>query len=271
MPELPEVETTRRGITPHIEGRTITDVIVRQAKLRWAVPANLKQLLKGQVINKVSRRAKYLLLATANGTLILHLGMSGSLRIVAPETLPEKHDHVDIVLDNGQCLRLRDPRRFGAVLWTCEHPQLHALLRELGPEPLEAEFTADYLFSRSRKRKQSIKQLLMDSHIVVGVGNIYANESLFLAGIRPGTAAGRLTRARIERLVQCVRDVLNAAIKQGGTTLRDFTASDGKPGYFKQQLYVYGRAGEACRVCGTTIKLIKQGQRATYYCPQCQR
>jgi formamidopyrimidine-DNA glycosylase len=270
MPELPEVETTRRGITPHLEGQTIADVIVRQPKLRWDVPRNLKQLLTGQVITGVTRRAKYLLLTTGNGTLILHLGMSGSLRVTTPQTPPEKHDHVDIILGNGQCLRLRDPRRFGAVLWTSDDPNNHALLRQLGPEPLEADFNVDYLYTRSRKRKQSIKQLLMDSHIVVGVGNIYASEALFQAGIRPGIAAGRVSRHQIERLVQSIREVLKAAIHQGGTTLRDFTASDGKPGYFQQQLYVYGRAGESCRVCDTPIKLIKQGQRATYYCPHCQ-
>ena len=228
-------------------------------------------MLRGQTIQQVSRRAKYLLLTTAKGTLILHLGMSGSLRITSPDTPAQKHDHVDIVLGNGQCLRLRDPRRFGAVLWTCDNPQQHALLKQLGPEPLADEFTGEYLFARTRKRKQSIKQLLMDSHIVVGVGNIYANEALFMAGIRPGTAAGRLTRSKTQHLVQCIRQVLDAAIRQGGTTLRDFTASDGKPGYFQQQLAVYGRAGEPCQVCGTAIKLIKQGQRATYYCPHCQR
>ena len=271
MPELPEVETTRRGITPHLKGQRVTKVIVRQPMLRWPVPHNLAQLLAGQIITDVTRRGKYLLLQTAKGTLILHLGMSGSLRIINSKTAPEKHDHVDIVIGNNKCLRLRDPRRFGAVLWTSDDPVQHELLRKLGPEPLSDDFTAEYLFDRSRKRKQSIKQFIMDSHMVVGVGNIYANEALFLAGIRPGTAAGRLTRNRVEQLVQHIREVLEAAIKQGGTTLRDFTASDGKPGYFQQQLYVYGRGNEACRICSTPIKLMRQGQRATYYCPQCQR
>jgi len=270
MPELPEVETTRRGIAPLLEGHYIRNVIVRNPRLRWPVPDDLTQQLKDQVITKVTRRAKYLLLHSATGTLIIHLGMSGSLRLIDSNITPEKHDHVDFVLDNGKCLRLRDPRRFGAVLWTSDSTEQHVLLRMLGPEPLSEEFSSEYLYARTRKRKQSIKQLIMDSHIVVGVGNIYANEALFLAGIRPGTAAGRLTRARIQQLVQSIRQVLEAAIQQGGTTLRDFTASDGKPGYFKQQLYVYGRGGEPCYRCGTTIRLIRQGQRATCYCPDCQ-
>lgn len=270
MPELPEVETTRRGITKHITGQTVTDVIVRQYQLRWPIPRNIKQLLKGATINSVLRRGKYLLLTTDKGTLLVHLGMSGSLRITDPSTLPEKHDHFELVFSSGVCLRLRDPRRFGAVLWTKGDPGQHKLLVNLGPEPLTDDFTTDYLFNKTRKRKQAIKQFIMDSHVVVGVGNIYASEALFLAGIRPGMAAGRVTRARAGLLVDAVKQVLQAAIKQGGTTLRDFTASDGQPGYFKQQLNVYGRGGEPCLRCGTAIRLIRQGQRASYYCPVCQ-
>ena len=270
MPELPEVETTCRGITPHVQGQLVGQVIVREARLRWPVPPRLKSALPGQRIEKIFRRAKYLILQTPNGHLILHLGMSGSLRIVDANLVPDKHDHVDIVLATGKALRLRDPRRFGAVLWTTRPLEQHALLNALGPEPLSREFDGDYLFHRSRARKVNIKSFIMDSKIVVGVGNIYANEALFLAGIRPGIAAGRITRSRYQLLAEIIKSVLQKAIKAGGTTLRDFTNGEGKPGYFKQQLNVYGRAGEPCTVCATPIKLIQQGQRATYYCTQCQ-
>lgn len=271
MPELPEVETTRRGIEPHLLGQRVTDVVVRNRQLRWPVPAGLKATLAGQKVHAVERRAKYLLLRMESGTLILHLGMSGSLRIVPLGTAADKHDHVDIVFANKQILRLRDPRRFGAVLWTRADPAQHKLLQHLGPEPLETDFDGDYLYHRSRKRKQAIKTFIMDSRIVVGVGNIYASEALFLAGIHPATAAGRISQPRYARLTESIRQVLQAAIAQGGTTLRDFTSSDGKPGYFAQSLHVYGRADEACAECGSTIRQIQQGQRSTWYCPRCQR
>jgi len=271
MPELPEVETTRRGIEPHIRKRSVRDVIVRQGKLRWPVPRGLKQKLVGHKIEKVERRAKYLLLHFDHGTLILHLGMSGSLRIVKADTPSGKHDHFDLVFDSGKALRLTDPRRFGAVLWTADETENHELLRTLGPEPLSDAFNADYLFQRSRGRKAAIKPFIMDGKVVVGVGNIYASESLFLARINPRTAAGKISRERFVRLVEAIKEVLQEAIKQGGTTLRDFVGGDGKPGYFAQQLNVYGREGEPCPVCGKPIRQIVLGQRASYYCPQCQK
>lgn len=270
MPELPEVETTRKGILPHLLNHRIQGVTVRNRQLRWPVPRQLEKQFQGQTITAVERRAKYLLIRTANGTLILHLGMSGSLRILPEGTSPQVHDHLDIVLDNGMLLRLRDPRRFGAALWTRADPLSHPRLQGLGPEPLGNDFNVDYLAEKCRGRKQSIKQLIMDSHIVVGVGNIYASEALFLAGIHPACAAGKISHARLAKLVEAVRDVLAQAIREGGTTLRDFQQSDGTPGYFKQSLNVYGRAGEACNRCGRMIKQVKQGQRSTYYCPGCQ-
>lgn len=271
MPELPEVETTRRGIEPHIKDKQVVDVIVRQPKLRWPVPRGLRQKLSGHSIQRVERRAKYLLLGFDHGTLILHLGMSGSLRIVPATDKPGKHDHVDIVIDNDTALRLTDPRRFGAVLWTTKDPIQHELLASLGPEPLSETFTGDYLFQRSRGRKSTIKQFIMDGKVVVGVGNIYASESLFLAGINPKREAGKVSRERYEKLVTAIKQVLAAAIKQGGTTLRDFVGGDGKPGYFSQQLNVYGREGESCHSCGKEVKQIVLGQRSTYYCPHCQK
>jgi len=271
MPELPEVETTRRGIAPHVTGRVVRAVVVRDARLRWPVPtARLQRELVGQRIDDVTRRGKYLLLTTNAGALILHLGMSGSLRLVNCGEPPLKHDHVDIGLDGGQCLRLRDPRRFGAVLWTTRSADKHSLLKSLGPEPLGEGFDGDYLHQRSRGRRVAIKAFIMDSKVVVGVGNIYANEALFLAGIHPSTAAGRVSRARYGQLAAAIKQVLHEAIGQGGTTLRDFVNGEGKPGYFQQRLNVYGRAGEACPRCGGAIHLIRQGQRATYFCPQCQ-
>lgn len=270
MPELPEVETTRRGIEPHLSGQTILKVIVRDHRLRWPVEKALETRLPGQRVISITRRGKYLLLNTAAGTLMIHLGMSGSLRILPCDTTALKHDHVDIVFGERQCLRLRDPRRFGAVLWTTADPFQHELLKNLGPEPLSEEFNDGYLYAVSRKRKVAIKQFIMDSHIVVGVGNIYANEALFMAGIRPSVAAGRISKPRCGKLAEAIKTVLSKAIQQGGTTLRDFTASDGNPGYFQQQLNVYGRGGEPCTQCGTVIKSVQQGQRATYYCPHCQ-
>lgn len=271
MPELPEVETTRRGIEPHVVGKTVRSVVLRQRSLRWPIPARITKVLPGQIIEEVSRRGKYLFLRTAVGSVIIHLGMSGSLRVTNKNEPAEKHDHVDFVFTDDCVLRLHDPRRFGAVLWTARSPLQHKLIASLGPEPLSDEFNVDYLFQRSRKRKQAIKPFIMDSKIVVGVGNIYASEALFRAGIRPTVAAGRVSRARYQRLVQAIKDVLAAAIKSGGTTLRDFTNGEGKPGYFQQSLQVYGRAGEVCHVCGATIKQIQQAQRASYCCPHCQR
>lgn len=271
MPELPEVETTRRGIAPHIQHRKVSDVIVRQHQLRWPVPRGLKTRLAGHTIRSVTRRAKYLLLGFDNGTLILHLGMSGSLRLVSAGDEAGKHDHVDIVLDSGMALRLTDPRRFGAVLWSPGHPHEHQLIAHLGPEPLSDSFNGDYLFQRSRGRKSSIKQFIMDGKVVVGVGNIYASESLFIAGINPRRAAGKISRERMEKLAEAIKAVLSAAIAQGGTTLRDFVGGDGKPGYFAQQLNVYAREGQSCPGCGQAVKQIVQGQRSSYYCPRCQR
>jgi formamidopyrimidine-DNA glycosylase len=271
MPELPEVETTRRGITPHLQNQIIEDVIVRQRQLRWPVPRNLKTMLHGQSIEQIDRRGKYLLLKTANGTLIMHLGMSGSLRVLPCNTPAQKHDHLDLVLHNGQCLRFRDPRRFGTVLWTREDPLHHKLLKQLGPEPLSGQLSGEYLWQRSRGRKLTIKQFIMDSKIVVGVGNIYANEALFLAGIHPRRQAGRISRERYALLAKAIKQVLRAAIKQGGTTLRDFTASNGEPGYFRLKLRVYERAGQPCTHCGNPIKHTVIGQRSSYYCSQCQK
>jgi len=271
MPELPEVETTRQGIAPHLIGQTVVQVVVRERRLRWPIPFELEHDLPGQTIHQVQRRAKYLLLPTATGTVLLHLGMSGSLRIV-PATLPaRKHDHVDILLAGGVCLRLTDPRRFGAMLWTTEAPEQHPLLRHLGPEPLGDAFTADYLHAQARNRTTAVKSFIMDGRIVVGVGNIYANEALFLAGINPQRAAGRIALVRYATLVTSIRQVLSDAIRQGGTTLRDYVGGSGDPGYFKQQLCVYDRAHLPCRRCGTPIRLRRLGQRATYDCPRCQR
>ncbi|HHJ80920.1 MAG TPA: bifunctional DNA-formamidopyrimidine glycosylase/DNA-(apurinic or apyrimidinic site) lyase [Candidatus Tenderia electrophaga] len=271
MPELPEVETTRRGIAPHVEGKVVVELVLRRRKLRYPVPQTLLVDLPGQVIDKVERRGKYLLLRAERGTVMVHLGMSGSLRLVAADVPAEKHDHVDIVFDGGMALRLHDPRRFGSVLWLEGDPFEHKLLLKLGPEPLSEAFDAAYLYQRSRKRKQAIKQFVMDSHTVVGVGNIYASEALFGAGIRPQLAAGRLSRQRCELLVTEIKNVLTQAIEQGGTTLRDFVDGNGKPGYFQQQLRVYGREAEACSQCGAAIKMLRLGQRASYYCPSCQR
>ncbi len=271
MPELPEVETTRRGIEPHLLEQPITKVIVRNRKLRWPVPSQLPTELRQQTIHAVKRRGKYLLLSFDKGSLIIHLGMSGSLRILPIDSPPEKHDHVELQLASGQCLRLRDPRRFGAVLWTRRDPLKHKLLATLGPEPLLAEFNGDYLYTRSRGRKQAIKSFIMDSKVVVGVGNIYASEALFLAAIHPQRAAGRISEKRYHQLSVAIKKVLTAAIRQGGTTLRDFTHSDGAPGYFKQQLNVYGRAEEVCPNCAQPIRQLKIAQRASYYCPRCQK
>ena len=271
MPELPEVETTCKGISPHLTNKTISKIIIRQPKLRWPIPSKIKSLLPDIKIQSVTRRAKYILIKTKLGTLILHLGMSGSLRIIKSTTPPDKHDHFDLALKNGFCLRFHDPRRFGCILWTEDDPFSHKLLNQLGPEPLSDNFTADLLHKQSRNRKINIKQFIMNGHIVVGVGNIYASESLFLAGIHPRKAANTVSLIRYKKLVSSIKKVLAAAIKQGGTTLKDFTQSDGKPGYFQQQLNVYGRKGEKCSVCKKPITHCVLGQRATYYCTQCQK
>lgn len=270
MPELPEVETTRQGIRPHLVSHRVSKVIIRQRQLRWPIPGSLDRALPGQTIQDVRRRGKYLLLATRAGTAILHLGMSGSLRIVEGTTPAATHDHVDIVLGNGRCLRLRDPRRFGALLWTTADPATHWLLSGLGPEPLGNDFDGDYLYRRAAGRRLAVKPFLMDSKVVVGVGNIYASEALFIAGIHPLRAAGRISRERYDRLASAVRKVLQASIDMGGTTLRDFSNGAGQPGYFKQSLRVYGRAGEPCMTCGRTLLERRIGQRSSVYCTSCQ-
>ena len=261
MPELPEVETTRRGVLPVACGRTVEGVEVRDRRLRWPVPRELAEQLPGARIEGIDRRGKYLLFRTDAGTLIAHLGMSGSLRVVRADDAPGRHDHVDIRLSGGNVLRYNDPRRFGCMLWTLDDPAEHELLRHLGPEPLEDGFDAGHLYRLSRGRRSAVKTFIMDSRVVVGVGNIYANEALFLAGIRPGRAAGRVSLPRYGRLVESIRAVLAAAVEQGGTTLRDFVGGDGRPGYFRQQLNVYDRAGEPCPGCGTELSQSRLGQR----------
>ena len=270
MPELPEVETTRRGISPHISGRCVSGVIVRNPNLRWPVSRRLAAELTGQIITAVERRAKYLLLRTGRGTAIIHLGMSGSLRIVDPESTPGKHDHVDILFQD-RALRLTDPRRFGSLHWTRRPPEEHRLLRDLGPEPLGPAFSGDYLYRVSRGRKVAVKQFIMNSHVVVGVGNIYANEALYMAGLNPRRAAGRISRQKYHLLDEVIREVLNDAITEGGTTLRDFVNGNGEPGYFRIKLNVYGKTGEPCVSCRARIREIRQGQRATFFCPVCQK
>jgi formamidopyrimidine-DNA glycosylase len=276
MPELPEVETSRRGIEPHLIKQTITDVVIRQHKLRWPIPKNLPVLATGQKIQKVCRRAKYIYLQLDNGYIIIHLGMSGSLRICTEETPIEKHDHIDICISTPRSkkikiLRLRDPRKFGCVLWTADDINQHKLIKSLGPEPLDDVFTAHFLHSKAKKRTCSIKSFIMNSHIVVGVGNIYASEALFKAGINPKRKAGSVSLARLEKLVDAIKITLKQSIEQGGTTLKDFTGEDGQPGYFAQKLLVYGRNNEDCTVCGKSIKQFTQQARSTYYCPNCQR
>ena len=270
MPELPEVETTRRGVEPFSAGQRITELRVRESRLRWPVPPDLPAILKGLEVQSVERRAKYLLFRTRKGTLLVHLGMSGSLRVMDPAAPPLKHDHIDLVFENGRCLRFNDPRRFGCFLWVTPG-EPHPLLSRLGPEPLSDAFDGDYLYRLSRGRKAPVKQFIMDGHVVVGVGNIYANEALFLSKILPHRAAGRISRARYQHLSHNIKQVLTSAITQGGTTLRDFVGGDGKPGYFAQQLFVYGRAGEPCKSCGTPLRERRLSQRSTVYCVACQR
>ncbi len=270
MPELPEVETTRRGIDPYLTGLQISDVVVRQSRLRWPIPVDLQSLLVGHCVESVERRAKYLLLKIGNGWLILHLGMSGSLRLVTANSKAGKHDHFDLCLQGGVVLRLTDPRRFGAVLWHQGDPGQHPLLMNLGPEPLGDRFDGERLYRLSRNRRQAVKLFIMDNRTVVGVGNIYANEALFEAGIDPRRAIGRISLERYRRLVLQIKIVLARAIEQGGTTLKDFVGSDGKPGYFQQQLQVYGRGGEKCHRCGEVLLKVTLGQRASVYCRRCQ-
>ncbi|MGQ0620300.1 MAG: bifunctional DNA-formamidopyrimidine glycosylase/DNA-(apurinic or apyrimidinic site) lyase [Panacagrimonas sp.] len=272
MPELPEVETLRRGIEPHVLGRRITRVVVRDRRLRWPIPPDLEATLAGRRIERAERRAKYLVLHLDNGDrLLIHLGMSGRIWVLEPGEPLVKHDHVDIELDSGRLLRFHDPRRFGAMLhWRAEEAG-HLLIDGLGPEPFAPEFDGEYLYLLSRGRSAAVKNFLMDGRVVVGAGNIYAAESLFRARIRPGRAAGRVTRREYHELVLRVREVLGEAIVQGGTTLRDFAGANGEAGYFQQDLYVYGRENEPCRTCGTRIRRSVIGQRSSFFCPGCQR
>ena len=268
MPELPEVETTRRGIEPYVRNQRIDAIELRETRLRWPISAEVTSL-SGRKILEVSRRGKYLIMQLDKGSLIWHLGMSGSMRILPIGTATQAHEHVELQLASGRALKFRDPRRFGALLYTESDPLQHPLLRDLGPEPLSDDFDADYLHRCCRQRNAAIKNVIMNSHIVVGVGNIYASEALYQAGIRPGRGARRVSKPRIARLVEAVRETLARAIESGGTTLQDFTQADGKPGYFRHALKVYGSTG-ACTICGTPIKQVVLGQRASYYCPQCQ-
>lgn len=269
MPELPEVETSRRGIAPWLEQQQVRKVTIRERRLRWPVPREIDRELPGKFIQSLSRRAKYLLFETSAGTLMLHLGMSGSVRIIDPAEPPGKHDHFDIEVGNGKAMRFRDPRRFGSLLWTAD-PSGHPLLAHLGPEPLSDDFDGAYLRQQATGRRVAIKPFIMNAAIVVGVGNIYASESLFLARIHPKRRADRISAERMAALAAAIKAVLNRAIAAGGTTLRDFHGSDGEPGYFRRQLDVYDRAGLPCRVCGTPITVAVIGQRSTYYCRRCQ-
>ena len=270
MPELPEVETTRRGVAPYCQGEVVSELVVRESRLRWPVPDQLPALLAGQQIETIDRRGKYLLFRVPVGALLVHLGMSGSLRVVDSQEPPGRHDHIDIRLLSGASLRYHDPRRFGSFLWQAPGEQ-HSLLSHLGPEPLSAEFDGDYLYQLSRRRPGPVKNFIMDGKVVVGVGNIYANEVLFLSGIHPRRPAGRISKTRYTLLADNIKQVLTSAIAQGGTTLRDFVGGDGKPGYFAQQLYVYGRGGDACKRCGGELREGRLGQRSTVFCGSCQR
>lgn len=270
MPELPEVETTLRGVSPYLVGRVVREVIVRDKRLRWPIPDSIHEL-EGQRIKAGTRRGKYMLFESAKGTLLLHLGMSGSLRIADPETPWKKHDHLALTTDRGKQIRLHDPRRFGAALFIEGDPQSHPLLCDLGPEPLSDDFTTAYLHSRCKQRSAPIKAVIMDSHVVVGVGNIYACEALFMAGIHPDKAACKVSKPRLTKLVTAIREVLAASIEMGGTTLRDFVNEKGEPGYFKQTLRAYDREGEPCLTCGIKVKRVVMSNRSTFYCPKCQR
>ena len=270
MPELPEVETTLRGIRPHLEGRQIRELKVRERRLRYPIAEGTEARLAGQRILGLRRRGKYLLLDLEEGSLLLHLGMSGSLRILPLTTPPGPHDHLDLVMEDGRCLRLRDPRRFGLFIWTAAPPEHHALIRDLGPEPLEGGFDGAYLHKRARNRQVAVKAFIMDAKVVVGVGNIYASESLFLAGIHPNRPAGQVRESQYALLATTIRTVLGESIAAGGTSLRDFVAEDGHPGYFARQLRVYGHEGQPCPHCGTDLRREKIGQRSSFFCPNCQ-
>ncbi len=269
MPELPEVEVSRMGIAPHLEGQTIKAIRIHQAQLRWPIPEDVHQAVGKKVLG-VARRAKYLLIHTEPGAIILHLGMSGNLRVLPRDVPLKKHDHVEIELATGAVLRLNDPRRFGACLWQAAGERL-AMIEKLGPEPLTDDFDAAYLHQKAKGKSQAVKQFIMDNDVVVGVGNIYANESLFKAGIHPKRAAGKVSLKRMQNLVPIIKDTLARAIEQGGTTLKDFAQTDGKPGYFKQELLVYGRKGEPCVTCKAPLKEIRLGQRSTVFCSHCQK
>ena len=271
MPELPEVVVTLRGVLPHIEGKLVSNVVVRNGNLRWPVPDNLFELLNGQSLKSARQRAKYMLFEFFDGHLMIHLGMSGNLKILPKGSPPEKHDHVDITFNNEAMLRYTDPRRFGSILWVKGNPEKHKLLQHLGPEPFASEFDAERLYSLSRKKITTVKQFIMDNKIVVGVGNIYANESLFLIGIRPKNSAGRVSLRSYKKLVGNIKEVLLKAIDRGGTTLQDFSGNKGKSGYFKQELFVYGRAGKLCLYCEALLKEVRLGQRSSVYCPCCQK
>ncbi|SEL50639.1 DNA-(apurinic or apyrimidinic site) lyase [Colwellia chukchiensis] len=269
MPELPEVEVCRLGITPHIIQQQVSHVLVRNSKLRWPIPEQVQSIV-GQTVNNIDRRSKYLLLRFSSGTLLLHLGMSGSVRILVQETPALKHDHFEITFANGKTLRLNDPRRFGAVLWLPQHQDQQGLLAKLGPEPLTDDFAYGHLYEKAKRRRVPIKTFLMDNHVVVGVGNIYANEALFMASIHPATPVSAISEKKFNQLTDIIKQVLAAAIAQGGTTLKDFTQADGKPGYFAQKLFVYGRAGEKCDGCQSVLAEIRQSNRSSVFCPQCQ-
>jgi formamidopyrimidine-DNA glycosylase len=270
MPELPEVETTRRGIEPHILDHSVKAVIVRQPKLRWPVTAGLENILSEKKLSAVKRRGKYLLLEFDQGHLLIHLGMSGNLRVLDKLSAPAKHDHVDIQFDSGHCLRFTDPRRFGAVLWIDGPVDQYPLLEKLGPEPLSEDFTAQHLFDASRKRKMPIKNFIMDQAVVVGVGNIYANEALYIAGIRPDRQAGSVSLKRYKKLTNAITETLERAIEQGGSSIRDFLGNEGKPGYFQQSLQVYSRGGLPCYRCARNLVEVKIVQRQSVYCMTCQ-
>lgn len=271
MPELPEVETTVRGIRSFIENQIIEKVTVRHSKLRWPIEKNIQMILKNTVISSVTRRAKYILINTKKGTIIIHLGMSGSLRIVDSNTVAEKHDYVDIEFSNQFILRFRDPRRFGAFLWTDKPVMNHSLLIHLGPEPLNKQFNAEYLTKQAESRNVAVKVFIMDSKVVVGIGNIYAAEALFIAGINPKRPAKNVSKKEYAKLVVAIKMILRKAIKKGGTTLKDFVNSQGNPGYFALHLKVYGKSGKPCENCNKKLELISLGQRSTVYCPQCQK